>query len=119
MADTTPTKTVSATTQTVKAVVRPAVIVGALTAAIPQPYINYVYVVWLVIVVACYDLREPQGKGKWQPLLHALYTALNYIACNPQIPMQGLEEDIAKKAVTGQSANAAVSSENTAEKTNG
>lgn len=97
MTDDNTSKTPSATTQTIKAVVRPAAIIGALTAVIPQPYINYVYAVWLVIVVACWDLRPPQSKGKWQPLLLALYKALNYIACNPQIPMQGLEANVINK----------------------
>lgn len=97
MTDDNTSKTPSATTQTIKAVVRPAAIIGALTAAIPQPYINYVYAVWLVIVVACWDLRPPQSKGKWQPLLLALYKALNYIACNPQIPMRGLEANVINK----------------------
>lgn len=108
MADDNKVTTASATSQTVKAIVRPAAIIGALTAAIPQPYINYVYVAWLAIVVACWDLRPPQNKGKWQPLLSALYKALNYIACNPQIPMQGLEANVINKAATTSTANTAV-----------
>ena len=76
--------------QTTKAIIRPALILGTIMAAIPEPYVNYVYIAWLAIVVACYDLHPPTKGGKWLPVLMIVYRGLNFIACNPDIAVQGL-----------------------------
>lgn len=77
--------------QTTKAIIKPILLLSILTSAIPEPYIDYIYFAWIGVVIACYDLRPPTRGGKFQPLLMFVYHALNFIACNPQIAVQGLE----------------------------
>lgn len=83
--------TKTAARQTMKAVIRPMVIVGAMTTLIPEPYVDWVFISWAVIVVASYDIRKPNPNGKLAGLLTALYNVMNFIACNPQVALQGLE----------------------------
>lgn len=116
--DTTPTTPVaesdsSVVKQTTKAMVRPAILLSAITAVIPQPYLNYTYLAWLFIVIACWDLRPPTRGGRWQPALMLAYKALNFVACNPQFAVQGLESSVMFKNAGSKDASAAKVTEKT------